>query len=366
MNLLLIYGANPEALDAAGRRPQEVLPLGFWDLRLALPHVRPHPALLQHTPMAFPPPALPLSPVLFPAVELPPVGDEEVVVDEQTLSSSAFQMYEFKVRRCPNSRSHDWMTCPFTHPGEKAARRDPRKVAYSANACPDFRKGFCRLGDACSNAHGVFECWLHPQRYRTQACKDGALCSRRVCFFFHSPAEERTPGQPAEPLAPPPAAAAAPAAPASAAPLSLGRPPLLIRTSVAQPAGDKRSPHARSASDDLSLAALAASASAISLSSEDADARVAKAETRLAEARALQIKARAQAGLAAPRSQSAPVSPRSPQPGAGAGGAFETVSTLLPPVARAAAPEAARQDERASPMTRPSSFAHLGMVEGLL
>ncbi|KQK03130.1 zinc finger CCCH domain-containing protein 2 [Brachypodium distachyon] len=97
-----------------------------------------------------------------------------------------FRMYDFKVRRCVRGRSHDWTECPFAHPGEKARRRDPRKYHYSGTACPDFRKGGCKRGDACEYAHGVFECWLHPARYRTQACKDGTACRRRVCFFAHT------------------------------------------------------------------------------------------------------------------------------------------------------------------------------------
>jgi hypothetical protein len=32
----------------------------------------------------------------------------------------------------------------------------------------------------------IFEYWLHPSTYRTQLCKDGAGCQRRVCFFAHS------------------------------------------------------------------------------------------------------------------------------------------------------------------------------------
>ncbi len=36
-------------------------------------------------------------------------------------------------------------------------------------------------GDACGFAHGVFEAWLHPSRYRTQLCKDGVACYRSVC-----------------------------------------------------------------------------------------------------------------------------------------------------------------------------------------
>ncbi|CAK9216812.1 unnamed protein product, partial [Sphagnum troendelagicum] len=102
-----------------------------------------------------------------------------------------FRMFEFKVRRCMRGRSHDWTECPFAHPGEKARRRDPRRFHYSGTACPDFRKGSCRRGDACEYAHGVFECWLHPARYRTQPCKDGRNCRRRVCFFAHTPEQLR-------------------------------------------------------------------------------------------------------------------------------------------------------------------------------
>ncbi|KDP33764.1 hypothetical protein JCGZ_07335 [Jatropha curcas] len=106
-------------------------------------------------------------------------------------SCDHFRMFEFKVRRCARGRSHDWTECPYAHPGEKARRRDPRKYHYSGTACPDFRKGNCKKGDACEFAHGVFECWLHPGRYRTQPCKDGTNCRRRVCFFAHTPEQLR-------------------------------------------------------------------------------------------------------------------------------------------------------------------------------
>ncbi|KAJ0031537.1 zinc finger CCCH domain-containing protein 20-like [Pistacia vera] len=106
-------------------------------------------------------------------------------------SCDFFRMYEFKVRRCARGRSHDWTECPYAHPGEKARRRDPRKYHYSGTACPDYRKGGCKKGDSCEFAHGVFECWLHPARYRTQPCKDGSGCSRRVCFFAHTPEQLR-------------------------------------------------------------------------------------------------------------------------------------------------------------------------------
>lgn len=108
-----------------------------------------------------------------------------------TYSCDHFRMYEFKVRRCARGRSHDWTECPYAHPGEKARRRDPRKYHYSGTACPEFRKGSCKKGDCCELAHGVFECWLHPARYRTQPCKDGTNCKRRVCFFAHTPEQLR-------------------------------------------------------------------------------------------------------------------------------------------------------------------------------
>lgn len=113
--------------------------------------------------------------------------------DPETLMSDEFRMYEFKIRRCSRTRAHDWTECPYTHPGEKARRRDPRRFNYSGTACPEFRKGSCPRGDVCEYAHGVFECWLHPSRYRTQLCKDGAACDRRACFFAHHTSQLRVP-----------------------------------------------------------------------------------------------------------------------------------------------------------------------------
>lgn len=95
--------------------------------------------------------------------------------------------------RCSKRYAHDWRACPFGHPTENARRRDPREFKYCSIACPDYKQGFCLRGDTCQYAHGVFECWLHPSRYRTQLCKDGSGCRRPVCFFAHSLAELRTP-----------------------------------------------------------------------------------------------------------------------------------------------------------------------------
>lgn len=80
---------------------------------------------------------------------------------------------QFKIDPCPRGRPHDWTQCVFAHPLEKARRRDPRRVAYSGSACPTYRKaGACGAGGACPLAHGVFECWLHPARYRTQVWEE--------------------------------------------------------------------------------------------------------------------------------------------------------------------------------------------------
>ncbi|XP_021800513.1 zinc finger CCCH domain-containing protein 23-like [Prunus avium] len=131
----------------------------------------------------------------LPSNESDSLGDDPDMA-MNPISCDQFRMFEFKVRRCARGRSHDWTECPYAHPGEKARRRDPRKYHYSGAACPDFRKGHCAKGDSCEFAHGVFECWLHPARYRTQPCKDGLGCNRRVCFFAHTPEQLRVlPGQ---------------------------------------------------------------------------------------------------------------------------------------------------------------------------
>ena len=105
------------------------------------------------------------------------------------LTSSAV----LQVLHCSKRYAHDWRACPFAHPTENARRRDPREFTYCSIACPDYKQGFCIRGDTCQYAHGVFECWLHPSRYRTQLCKDGSQCNRPVCFFAHSLEELRTP-----------------------------------------------------------------------------------------------------------------------------------------------------------------------------
>ncbi|KAL6748990.1 hypothetical protein V8C86DRAFT_1080833 [Haematococcus lacustris] len=120
-----------------------------------------------------------------------PYSNEETMLPEY--STDEFKMFHYKVAMCAKRYAHDWRACPFAHPTENARRRDPRHTRYCATACPDYKQGFCARGDLCFYAHGVFESWLHPSRFRTQLCKDGAQCNRAVCFFAHSLPELRAP-----------------------------------------------------------------------------------------------------------------------------------------------------------------------------
>lgn len=90
-----------------------------------------------------------------------------------------------QVARCPNARPHDWTECPYAHVGEKARRRDPRCFTYAGVACPDFRKGSCKRGDACPYAHGVFECWLHPSRCAAVLCMRASLLPPLLPAHMH-------------------------------------------------------------------------------------------------------------------------------------------------------------------------------------
>jgi len=86
---------------------------------------------------------------------------------------------------------HDWTRCPFAHRGERARRRHPS--LYCGETCVNYKKGYCKNGLTCEFAHGWFESWLHPHRYRTKHCKHGVNCNRRVCFFAHGDEEIRFP-----------------------------------------------------------------------------------------------------------------------------------------------------------------------------
>ncbi|CAL8465566.1 g5102 [Coccomyxa elongata] len=114
--------------------------------------------------------------------------------DNPRYQTDSFRMLFMKVLPCCKRFVHDWSDCPFSHPGEKARRRDPKVHQYTGIACPDMKKtGSCPRGDKCPYAHNVFEYWLHPTRYRSQLCNDGPKCRRRVCFFAHTIDQLRVP-----------------------------------------------------------------------------------------------------------------------------------------------------------------------------
>jgi hypothetical protein len=105
-----------------------------------------------------------------------------------------FWLYTYKVQLCPRPSNHDWTRCPYAHNGERARRRDPRIYRYIASPCLQYRgqqPPSCRHGLRCRYAHGVYEMWLHPSRFRTQMCLSRTRCPRPICFFAHSAAELR-------------------------------------------------------------------------------------------------------------------------------------------------------------------------------
>ncbi|KAI8466016.1 MAG: hypothetical protein J3K34DRAFT_461082 [Monoraphidium minutum] len=107
-----------------------------------------------------------------------------------------FYAYHFKVDACPLRVPHDWAQCSFAHRqgGERSARRDLRRFPFLSIPC-DYAKQrmSCPRGDNCPHAHSLYEYWLHPDRFRTEACQYGLNCKRPVCFFAHTPAQLRTP-----------------------------------------------------------------------------------------------------------------------------------------------------------------------------
>ncbi|KAL6493865.1 hypothetical protein OROGR_031774 [Orobanche gracilis] len=228
VKLLLSAGADPNIIDANGRRPADVIivppmlaggkaiiedllmnnisdgSVGDCNLLVSLSSSNVSSPVLSSSPES----RSPFSPSY--SVSSPPATKnrnsavnslsekKQYPVDpsipdirNSIYSNDEFRMFSFKVRPCSRAYSHDWTECPFVHPGENARRRDPRKFHYSCVPCPDFRKGACRRADMCEYAHGVFECWLHPAQYRTRLCKDGTACARQVCFFAHTQEELR-------------------------------------------------------------------------------------------------------------------------------------------------------------------------------
>ncbi|GBF94880.1 hypothetical protein Rsub_08123 [Raphidocelis subcapitata] len=114
--------------------------------------------------------------------------------DSPLYQSDDFRINCYKIAACNRRAPHDWKTCPFVHPGEHGRRRPLSIARYQPVMCAAARRGeVCAAGDTCDKAHNVFEMWLHPDRYRTQICIQGTACTRKLCFFAHSPNELRRP-----------------------------------------------------------------------------------------------------------------------------------------------------------------------------
>ncbi|GBF87298.1 zinc finger CCCH domain-containing protein [Raphidocelis subcapitata] len=81
-----------------------------------------------------------------------------------------------------------------TPAAEQARRRDPRRYHYMPVLCPYAKAGAfaCPKGDHCEMAHQVYELWLHPLKFRSELCRKGPLCDRKLCFFAHRPDELRS------------------------------------------------------------------------------------------------------------------------------------------------------------------------------
>lgn len=233
VKMLLQLGADPMVRDALGRLPMELIPRQFMRVedeegrrREVLRRLSEERLAYQHGDGAGSPPGSPgpycriatRSPDLEakqqvrhqqlpgcqqqqqqspppPPPSLPHGNDDptqtSTMLEMPEYCTDTFRMFQFKVVQCCRPEDHNWRECPYVHVGETAKRRDPRVFKYSGNPCPDFRRGSCRNGDGCRFAHGVFESWLHPSKYRTKMCKEGEACTRRVCFFAHTADELR-------------------------------------------------------------------------------------------------------------------------------------------------------------------------------
>lgn len=90
-----------------------------------------------------------------------------------------------QVLPCSKRFCHDWVTCPFAHPAEKAKRRDPRAYTYTGVACPDQKKVRSKaqpIDEGRDSSHASLthpfswraECHL-PTRRRLHVCSQREL-----------------------------------------------------------------------------------------------------------------------------------------------------------------------------------------------
>lgn len=112
-----------------------------------------------------------------PLLLLFPAGEKATRRCPLTYPYSAVACLDFKrVRACTRASNAGWLAC------SRGVRQHCLLLQPPPGACwhkplPCFRlqAGACHRGDACPFAHGIFEWWLHPTRYRTQVGVRGAL-----------------------------------------------------------------------------------------------------------------------------------------------------------------------------------------------
>ncbi|WIA33782.1 hypothetical protein OEZ86_006895 [Tetradesmus obliquus] len=112
---------------------------------------------------------------------------------KRALLDDDYMMTTYKVIPCSRVSTHNWKLCHFSHVGETAARRR-HPSCHQADLCTYVSANKeCPDGDKCPYAHNAFESWLHPDRYKTTLCSYAGACTRKFCFFAHSPHELRHP-----------------------------------------------------------------------------------------------------------------------------------------------------------------------------
>jgi len=66
---------------------------------------------------------------------------------------------------CAKRNSHEWTTCPFAHPNEKARRRDPRIYKYLAIPCPDTKEVRLACFEKCVDQSPAAAQLSYPKRF---------------------------------------------------------------------------------------------------------------------------------------------------------------------------------------------------------
>ncbi|GBF88181.1 hypothetical protein Rsub_00893 [Raphidocelis subcapitata] len=115
---------------------------------------------------------------------------------DELFASDEFRMYAFKILpgRVREEFAGGGGGVFFGHVGPlfRAAALGADKRMERHGTGLHLQNQPCPRGDSCQYCHSVFEYWMHPSRYRTQLCQNGANCRRTVCFFAHSVSDLRT------------------------------------------------------------------------------------------------------------------------------------------------------------------------------